>query len=278
MKIIKTAMGKPKKNQHRPSLAEQADKHILYEQSVQDVEAEIDFVDAMYLKIRGKQAGILREDFCGTTNTSCEWIKRRKTNIAHSIDLDPHVLEWGKRRHHAELTHGQSSRIHVINDNVLEVSIEPVDIILAMNFSYWIFKTRETMKAYFHGVYRGLKKDGIFFLDVFGGYEAFEEMEEITEHDDFTYIWDQAHYNPITGNYICHIHFRFQDGSKIKKAFTYDWRLWTIPELTEMLKEAGFMPTVYWDKAEDDDDENEYDPSTQGEADAGWIAYIAAAK
>ena len=26
----------------------------------------------------------------------------------------------------------------------------------------------------------------------------------------------------------------------LRRAFRYDWRLWTIPELAEMLKEAGF--------------------------------------
>ncbi len=270
-------MGKSKKKQPAPSLAEQADKHALYEASVQDVEAEIDFIDAIYLEMRGRAARVLREDFCGTTNTSCEWVRRRKTNIAHSIDLDANVLDWGRQHHHAKLTNGQLSRIHVIHDNVLTASVEPVDIILAMNFSYWIFKTRRMMKDYFKVVYQGLVKDGIFFMDMFGGYEAFEELEERTEHDDFTYVWDQAHYNPISGAHTCHIHFEFQDGSKMEKAFTYDWRLWTLPEIMEMLAETGFMPTVYWDKS-DNDDENQYEPSTEGEADAGWIAYIVATK
>ena len=54
---------------------------------------------------------------------------------------------------------------------------------------------------------------------------------------------------------ICHIHFKFKDGSRIKKAFSYDWRLWTLPEIREVMEEAGFSNTrVYW---EDEDEEGE---------------------
>ena len=271
-------MGKSSgKKNHKKTLAEQADKHLLYEQSVQAVDAEIDFVDDTYAKIRGRQASKLCEDFCGTMNTSCEWIKRRNSNIAYCIDIDPEVLNWGRRRHHSRLTAEQLSRIHVITGNVMQTRLEPMDIILAMNFSYWFFKKRDTMKDYFRRTYNGLNADGIFFIDAFGGYEAYEELEENTEHDGFTYIWDQSKYNPITGDYTCHIHFKFKDGSRMKNAFTYEWRLWTIPELIEMLTEEGFKPTVYWDKA-DNDDENQFEPSDTGDPDAGWIAYIVAPK
>ena len=163
--------------------------------------------------------------------------------------------------------------------DVMQTDINPVDIILAMNFSYWIFKDRVTMKKYFRHVYDGLHNDGILFLDAFGGYEAYQEMEEITKYEGFTYIWDQAKYNPITGHATFHIHFKFKDRSRIENAFTYDWRLWTLPELTELLEEAGFKASVYWEGTDEDGDGNgEYSETTAGEADAGWIAYIVAKK
>ena len=28
----------------------------------------------------------------------------------------------------------------------------------------------------------------------------------------------------------------------VRRAFSYEWRLWTVPELTEALSEAGFTP------------------------------------
>ena len=57
---------------------------------------------------------------------------------------------------------------------------------------------------------------------------------------------------------LCHIHFSFPDGSKIKKAFTYDWRLWTLPEIRELLLEAGFQrATVYWEGTNEETEEGD---------------------
>ena len=225
-------------------MAKTADRHRLYERAVQCSEAEIDFVDQTFKDLTGREALLIREDFCGTTNSSCEWIKRRDTNRAICVDLEEEVLEWGRRNHIAKLSEDQKARIQLIQEDVMTVKTDPVDAVLAMNFSYWLFKDRQTLIQYFKRVYESLKDDGVFFLDACGGFEAFREMEESTEHNDFTYVWDQSHYNPITGHYICKIHFTFKDGSKMKNAFVYDWRLWTLPEITEMLAEAGFEPTV----------------------------------
>jgi hypothetical protein len=78
----------------------------------------------------------------------------------------------------------------------------------------------------------------------------------------------------------CHIHFKFPDGSKIKKAFTYEWRLWTAPELRELLLEAGFSKaTVYWEGEDEDGEGNgEFTPDEKGVADYAWIAYVVAEK
>ena len=260
------------------TMAEQADKHILYQHSVQCVESEIDFIDETYEKLRGKKALNLREDFCGTMNTSCEWVQRRESNIAHCVDLDKEVLKWGRENNLTELDPTQQERIHIYNDNVLTAEVEPVDALLAMNFSYWILKERSTLKEYFQRIHQHyLNKDGLLFLDFYGGYEAYQEMKEKTKHKKlgFTYVWDQADYNPITGECTNYIHFHFKDGSKIKKAFTYTWRLWTMPEILDLLEECNFKATVYW---EGDDENGEgngvFEPTTQGDADAGWIAYI----
>ncbi len=267
------------KKQNGPSMAELADKHIYYEESVQCVESEIDFVDETFTKIRKRKASTLREDFCGTTNTSCEWVRRRKTNTAISIDLDNDVLEWGKKNKISKLSPEQKKRISIINEDILKVKTKPVDIVLAMNFSYWLLKERKLTIEYFKKIYKSLVDDGIFFLDAYGGYEAFQEMIEKTKHKTFTYIWDQHRYNPITGISTNYIHFKFKDGSKIMKAFTYEWRIWTLPELLEMLTEAGFKATVYWEQADEDGEGNGvFIPETEGDADAGWIAYLVAEK
>ena len=263
------------------SLAEQADRYVLYQQSVQCVEAEIDMVDENFKKLRNRQATSLREDFCGTANTSCEWVRRRPANTAVGIDLDNKVLEWGQTHNINKLKDSMQKRITLLNENVLTVQTTPMDMVLAMNFSYQIFKTRVDLIRYFHRVYETLTKDGVLFLDAFGGYEAFREMEESTEFDNFTYVWDQHRYNPINGDITCLIHFIFSDGSKIRRAFSYHWRLWTLPELQELLIEAGFQRVlVYWEGTDKKTGEGsgEYLPTEIGEADAGWICYLSAEK
>jgi cyclopropane fatty-acyl-phospholipid synthase-like methyltransferase len=154
-------------------------------------------------------------------------------------------------------------------------------VILAMNFSYWIFKTRETMRRYFEAVRSALVNDGVLFLDAYGGYDAFRVLRERTDYGDFSYVWDQASYNPINGDMVCHIHFKFKDGSQLRRAFSYEWRLWTLPEIREILAEAGFArSTVYWQGWDEENDEadGEFTPAEVGEPDAGWIAYIVAEK
>ena len=71
----------------------------------------------------------------------------------------------------------------------------------------------------------------------------------------------------------------FPDGTKLRKAFTYDWRLWTIPEIRECLADAGFRRShVYWEGTDHATGEGDgtFRRTTVGEACGGWIAYIAA--
>ena len=262
------------------TMASKADRHVLYEDSVQCVEAEIDFVDDTFKTLRNRRARLLREDFGGTANTSCEWVRRRKRNRAFAIDLDSEVQQWGRTHHVSKLNQAQD-RVTLLNANVLDVATEPVDIVLAMNFSYWIFKDRALLGRYFRNVYDGLVDDGVFFLDAYGGSDAYKEMRERTKYDEFTYIWDQASFDPISADMVCKIHFSFPDGSRMRNAFTYEWRLWTLPEVREILLDAGFKRvTVYWQGDDEDSDEGngEFEPAKRGEADEAWIVYISAEK
>jgi SAM-dependent methyltransferase len=264
-----------------PTQADKADRHVLYERAVQCVESEIDMVDETYKTLRGRKAATLREDFCGTANTSCEWVRRRKNNQAWGVDLDTEVLAWGENNKVNVLNGDGADRIVLMNENVLTAKTPPVDMVLAMNFSYWIFRTRDELRGYFSRARDCLADDGVLFLDSYGGYEACREMEEETDHDDFIYVWDQARYNPITGEMNCHIHFKFPDGSKLKRAFSYNWRLWTLPEIRELLGEAGFKRVlVHWEGTDTKSGEGNgvFTPTENGDADAAYICYISAEK
>jgi len=285
MSIKKTEHKKQKKpgksaKPKKPRKADTADKYVLYEQSVQSTEFEYEFIDTNFQRIRGREARLLREDFCGTAQMCCEWVRGRAENHAIGVDLDPEVLGWSRDNRIAKLEPEQRARVTLLQENVLTVKADPVDIVLAMNFSWQIFEQREALRAYFAAVRDSLVDDGILFLDAFGGYDAYRETEEKTKHKGFTYVWEQASYDPITSHMVCYIHFHFNDGSKMKKAFHYEWRLWTLPEIREILLEAGFSNvTFYWQGwDENDEPDGNFQPATSAEADPGWICMISAEK
>jgi len=258
--------------------ARSADKHVLYQLSVQSPEAEIDFIDRIYKKTFGKRATHFREDFCGTALICCEWVRRRKENVAYGIDLDEPTLEWGRRNNVIPLNGHGADRVHLIRNDVRHVTEPPVHVVGAFNFSYFLFKELHTLVDYFQQVRRSLPPDGMFILDAYGGWEAQEVMEESTKYKGFTYVWDQAEYNPINDHATCHIHFKFPDGSRMRKAFSYDWRLWTLGGVRDALKLAGFKSSdVFWEGTDKDGEGNGvYRNVKQAENCPGWNAYIVA--
>jgi len=268
----------------KPARAPLPHKHILYERAVQAPEAELDFADRVFRKLRGRKPTRLREDFCGTAAVACEWVRRRKTNTAVGLDLHQPTLDWGRAHHIAKLKPEAQARVTLLRRSVLSPGrgAGSMDAILAMNFSYWIFKERKVLLRYFRSVRKSLARDGVFFLDIFGGPDTFDEMRERRpiggKKRGFTYIWDQARVDHITNETLCHIHFRFPDGRGIRKAFTYDWRIWTLPEVRDVLADAGFKKTaVYWEgDGPDGDGDGVFRERKHGPCGAAFIAYIVA--
>jgi hypothetical protein len=276
------------KHQKGKSQAKRANIHDLYQKAVQAPEADVEFFIDTYKKLRGKPALLMREDFCGTALLSVEWCKTDPSRTAIGVDLDKPTLDWGQKYNIDAAGVDMKQRVTLIEANVLDSDATPIkaDITCALNFSYNIFKTRDALREYFTAARNGLKEDGLFIIDMFGGTETMDELEEERDVDDedFTYIWDQDKFNPITHEMLCYIHFIFPDGSKLKKAFTYDWRLWTMPEVIELMKEAGFSKVrVFWEEFIDSDDDDEemegtgdYEEVTEPENQESWVNYIVA--
>jgi SAM-dependent methyltransferase len=255
------------------------DKYKYYEKSVQNVGFDVEFVRDQYKHFRGKAPRVLREDFCGTGKLMCEWVKDHKDNVAFGLDLDPEPVNWGKEKHYAKLNDNQQKRVTYNLKNVLAPIKERPDAVGAFNFSYFIFKERKTLLEYFKAIHKNLKDDGMFFLDIFGGPESQTLQVEETEHDKFSYYWDCDKFNPLTHDCLFHIHFKVK-GKKYREAFTYDWRFWTLPEVRDVLLEAGFSDVkTYW---EGDDEEGggdgEFYLSNEEENCESWVTYIAAIK
>ena len=92
----------------------------------------------------------------------------------------------------------------------------------------------------------------------------------------FIYHWDQKSFDPIANRGQYAIHFQLQNGKKIRDAFTYDWRLWGIPEVRDVLREAGFRDSVvYWETSFKGEGTGEFLPMETGDNAYSWIAYVA---
>jgi len=269
---------------NEPTFASQADRHVLYQKSVQDTDTELELMVEKYREIRGREPLSFREDFCGTALLSVAWCQGGEQRTAQGVDLCEETLNWGREYNLKPVADAIGSQIELVNANVLDISEPQVDITCALNFSYSVFKTRDLLRQYFAATLKGLNKEGVLMLDLFGGTEAIDSTKEKrkVEGEKFKFIWEQEKYNPITSEILCHIHFKFSDGSRIKRAFTYDWRLWTIPEVSELLLEAGYSKVhVYWEEYTDDEDDDDYLVTTgkyievdEVENQESWVAYI----
>lgn len=272
--------GKSGKSKKKVRMADLADRHELYEASVQSVAHEVEFLESAFEELVGRTPLTLREDFCGTAAAACEWVRSHRNREAVAVDIDPEVLAWGRSHHVDALKAKQRARVKLIEGDVRTADTGATDITVAFNFSWWTFKTREALLGYFRAVHAALADDGMFVLDIYGGSDAYDEQEEETDFGLFTYVWEQHGFDPVSARYICYIHFRFPDGSELPRAFSYDWRLWTLPELRELLAEAGFSRSVVYWQGEDEEGEpsGEFSIVKRGEADPAWITYVAALK
>ena len=172
----------------------------------------------------------------------------------------------------------RASRVRLLRQDVRARCRGRFDVSVALNFSYFIFRTREDLRGYFAGVRRSMAQDGIFVLDAYGGHESWRPQSERRKLRGFTYVWDQSSVDPIDHSVVNHIHFEFKNGSRLKRAFTYEWRLWTLAEIRELLAEAGFSrSSVYWvDRDADGHGTDTFRPRAHVAQQAAWVAYIIA--
>ncbi len=270
------------KGKRKSTLASQADCHELYQLSVQEPECETKFFVRAYKNAYGKAPLILREDFCGTAAICAQWVRGGAERRAYGVDIEAAVLAWGERNNLSRLNDSARERVSLIQGDVRNASCPKADIVAAQNFSYFCFKTRDELRGYFEAARSALAAQGVMVLDIMGGAETLEEDRvETTEQDGFDYIWELERFDPISHHCRYAIHFEFPDGSKRKRALVYDWRMWSIPEVRELIEEAGFSSSeVYWEGTDSSTGEGNgvYTRRQQAEADPAWVAYIVAAK
>jgi len=284
-KLKKKNKGAPPKPKG-PTLADKADRHELYQRAVQAPAADCEFITRIFGELRGRAPLRLREDFCGTALMATTWCQGDPARSAVGVDLDEATLAWGRARNLEPAGAEVASRVTLVHGDVRAPAPgAPADVTCAMNFSFCVFKARADLRAYFEAARRGLAADGIWIGEIYGGTEAIDVLEEEREVGPYTYVWEQARFDPITHDTTCHISFRMRDGSKVRHAFTYEWRLWTLPELREALLEAGFREVRFYfeELAPDEDDPdlltgtgNFVDTRSLDENQESWLAYVVA--
>ncbi len=282
------AKKKKKKNKDKNKKSKQPkdlrpfDKYYYYSDSVQAPESDVEFVSKTFEEIVGRKPKVVREDFCGTFSFCCEWVKLDRENKAIGLDIDQEPIDYGFQHYFTNLDEDQKKRVEIKNKDVLSGRLPKTEVICAMNFSYFIFKERETLKKYFKGCHTSLEAGGLLILDCFGGSKCYEANEEETVDDEqhYSYFWDQDSFDPVTNDAMFYIHFKRKGEPRREKCFTYDWRLWSIPELKDILKEVGFKDIhIYWEGTTDDGEgDGVFSKVTVGEECESWVAYIVAEK
>ena len=118
-------------------------------------------------------------------------------------------------------------------------------------------------------------------MDCFGGLEYQYAHEDSSDKGDFVYYWEQVNFDPMSARAKFHIHFRQKGRAKVRNVFSYDWRVWTIPELREILSEVGFTKShVYWEGSlADGSGDGKFLPVSEIDEECNtWIAYLVAEK
>ena len=78
------------------SQAAKADRHVYYERAVQEPDEEVQVLDLVFSKLRGRKPVSLREDFCGTALLCTRWVESDPARRAIGVDLDSDTLAWGR--------------------------------------------------------------------------------------------------------------------------------------------------------------------------------------
>lgn len=238
------------------TMASTANINELYEMSVQNPLIEVTNLLMMHHHVHNNQNQryiaplILREDFCGTALLCKAWLERNVLHRALGIDWDSSVLDYSKNTHFSN----SCDNIRLYCNDVLKHDPEygPVDIIASLNYSICYFHTRNSLLLYLSNIIRNnyLNPGGIFVCDLFGGAE-YHDLEQpliqtIRSISNFKYIFEQKNLDILTNRINCSMHFKFRDGSTIKNAFQYDFRMWTFFELKEIFTDAGFTRVYIW--------------------------------
>lgn len=261
-----------------PAPAPGPDRFDLYEHCVQTPDGAARLLAA----IHGGRPRVLREDFAGGGGICKAWVRagrgRAGGREAIAVDHDPEPLRRlagveGVRTLCADVRRARAR----------------ADVIAALNFPLGYFFERRDLVAYLRACRKRLLPRGVFVADTYGGRGAFDRA---TTSADFVlpggervrYTWEQREADPVRGRVVNALHFRVRAAGRrtrvLRDAFVYHWRLWSIPELVDACRDAGFGRVEVFDPqagALDEHGRLHVRPVDAGEGlGEDWVVYVAA--
>ncbi|CAN1171430.1 hypothetical protein LINPERPRIM_LOCUS7963 [Linum perenne] len=164
------------------------------------------------------------------------------------------------------------------------------DIVCAFNFSCCCLHKRVELVLYFKNVLDCLsRKGGIFVMDLYGGTSSEQKLRLQRRFPNFTYMWEQDEFDIVSRKTRISLHFHLlKQQRKLRHAFSYSWRLWSLPEIKDCLEEAGFQSVHFWLRKMPDVEESrstegfgagrdiKYEEVQKFEQEDSWNAYIVA--
>lgn len=245
------------------------DRHDLYEACVQNPPV----LAALLRRLHGNHPERLAEDFCGTAALSRAWVRRAAGDSqAHAVclDADPLVIGEARARAGADPTVDPARMEFVISDAMSAPTPgapgDGADVISVANFSIGEIHERSSLVRYLTGARLRLREGGVFVCDTYGGESAWRtgavrrvhhlridgdvpSAEPASRSTRIHYTWEQRAADPFTARVVNALHFRVEVGGEIVQehtdAFVYHWRVWSVPELRDAMRESGFATTAF---------------------------------
>lgn len=259
----------------------------LYRLSVQHPLAEVAFIERVWDHYHPGQAGpgeplLLREDFAGSCATAVAWVQSDPERQAMAVELDTPTAEWAANRWAGCPRCGAD--LHIVVEDVMAVPEPETDVTLALNFSALIYHDEASLLNYLRHARQCLTDDGLLILDLFGidpAKKTGEQSQTINPDDPgispFTYTWEQRAFDPATRRIDCRIHFMLADGTELRDAFVYDWRLWEMGTVLRLMRDAGFAHTEAWGPSEPNSGgptDGRFAPLSSPPPAGEWVCYL----
>lgn len=262
----------PRRRVNRPSL----NRFDLYEHAVQAPALQARFARAVH----GGSPRALCEDFCGPAAIARAWVTMNERHRGLGVDRDRAPLDHASRRMR-EIAPGAARRLVLDRTDVLATRAR-ADIILAFNFGVCEIHERARLVRYLRRARSRLRAAGVFIADLYSGPGAWRpgvsRRAIRSPLGRIVYEWEQRTADPLTGHVVNAMHFSLPGRRRLRDAFVYDWRLWSIPDLRDAMMEAGFRGTevhLSYGRAIDGHGDPLVEAASAEEVPAGdFVAYI----